>query len=270
MKFFEKFTNNQYYNMGSKLGQNFLINQNIAQRIADSISDNDLIVEIGPGKGALTKFLYEKFADHLILIEIDKNFIPDLSANFPKAHIICQDVLDVDFSTLGEGKRLNIIGNLPYCVSTEILFLIHKYRDYVDEVVCMLQKEVVDRVCAKNGCKQYGIPSVLLQAFFDVEKLFIVDPKNFCPEPKVFSSVMRLKRNDVKKLGCDEVLFNKIVHGSFQYRRKILRNALKTIVGSDFQNDKLMYRAEQLSVADFISLTNEIDSFYKETPFVEG
>ena len=255
--------------MGSKLGQNFLINQSIAKKISESLNDNEKIIEIGPGKGALTKFLYEKFSDHLILIEIDKNFIQDLHFNFPKAKIICQDVLQIDFEKLSEGKKINIIGNLPYCISTEILFLIHKYRDCMDEVVCMLQKEVVDRVCAKNCCKQYGIPSVLLQSFFDVEKLFVVGPENFSTAPKVFSSVMRLKRNEIKNLNCNEELFNKIVHCAFQYRKKILKNALGGFVGKNFENEKLNFRAEQLSVNDFISLTNDIDSFFEKNLFVE-
>lgn len=250
--------------MGSKLGQNFLINPNIAQNIANSLSNNDIIIEIGPGKGALTKYLYEKFSGNLLLIELDKNFIHDLALSFPKAKIICQDVLEVDFKELAEGRKINIIGNLPYCVSTEILFLIHRYRDCVDEVVCMLQKEVVDRICAKNGCKQYGIPSVLLQSFFDIEKLFDVAPENFCPVPKVVSSVMRLRRNGVKRLSCDEKLFDKVVHSSFRFRRKILKNCLGNIVNKNFMSDKLSLRAEQLSVADFVDLTNEIDSFCKQ------
>lgn len=256
--------------MGSRLGQNFLISENIAKEIASSISNNDIIIEIGPGKGALTKYLYEKFQDNLLLIELDKNFIHDLATNFPKAKIICQDVLQVDFEKLAEGKKLNIIGNLPYCISTEILFLIHKYRNCVDEVVCMLQKEVVDRVCAKNGCKQYGIPSVLLQSFFDIEKLFNVGPKNFYPIPKVMSSVMRMKRNSIEKLDCDEALFDKVVHNSFQFRRKILKNCLRRLAGEKFESEKLNFRAEQLSVTDFIDLTNEIDSFYKKNHLAEA
>jgi 16S rRNA (adenine1518-N6/adenine1519-N6)-dimethyltransferase len=252
--------------MGSKLGQNFLINTNIAQNIANSLNNNDIIVEIGPGKGALTKFLYERFSDNLFLIELDTNFIQDLSLCFPKTQIICRDVLQVDFEKLAEGKKINIIGNLPYCISTEILFLIHKYRDCIDEVVCMLQKEVVDRICAKNGCKQYGIPSVLLQSFFDVEKLFDVGPENFYPVPKVVSSVMRLKRNGVQKLNCDERLFDKVVHSSFRFRRKILKNCLGNIVNKNFESDKLNLRAEQLSISDFIDLTNEIDFFCKQNP----
>ncbi|MDR2401884.1 MAG: 16S rRNA (adenine(1518)-N(6)/adenine(1519)-N(6))-dimethyltransferase RsmA [Cytophagales bacterium] len=248
--------------MRSKLGQNFLINQNIAKKISESLNDNEIIIEIGPGEGALTKFLYEKFSDHLFLIEIDKNFIQDLNLRFPRAKIICQDVLQVDFEKLSERKKINVIGNLPYCISTEILFLIHRYRDYVDEVVCMLQKEVVARVCANNCCKQYGIPSVLLQSFFAVEKMLDVGPENFSPEPKVFSSVLRMKRNDIKKLNCNEELFNKVVHCAFQCRRKILKNALGSFVGKNFESEKLNLRAEQLSVSDFVFLTNEIDSFF--------
>ena len=241
-------------------GQHFLNDPVVAQKIVNCLSNNgiDKVLEIGPGKGALTQFLIKK-KSKVKLIEIDKDAIAILQKKFPNTEIINADFLKLDPSSIGWNKYV-IIGNFPYNISTQILFKILENRDNIVEVVGMFQKEVGDRVCSSNNSKKYGIPSVLLQAFFKCEQLFDVSPEKFEPIPKVNSSVIKLTRNNTKDLGCDYVKFQQIVKMCFSQRRKKIKNALKNFINlaeSDAENLSSK-RAEQLTVSDFIDLTNTI------------
>lgn len=246
------------------LGQHFLKDQNIAKNIVDALSpDNDHrpILEIGPGTGVLTRYLIDKYPSTLVLIDIDRESIAYLRTHYPSLSnkIIEGDFLRKNLSAT-MGNEYSIIGNFPYNISSQIFFKILEEKDAVMEVVCMLQKEVAKRLVSPPGNKDYGILSVLLQAYYDMQYLFSVDPSVFDPPPKVQSGVIKLKRNGVKQLGCDEVLFKKVVKQGFQNRRKTLRNALKPLNLTD-QTKALPIldrRAETLSVNDFVELTNEI------------
>lgn len=250
------------------LGQHFLKDKNIAARIVDSLqSQNIPVLEIGPGTGVLTSFLVEKKYD-LSLIEIDTESIEYLDQHFPmlKGKIIEGDFLEFDLASKFDGK-LAIIGNFPYNISSQIFFRVLDARQQVDEVVCMLQKEVADRIAEKEGSKTYGILSVLLQAFYTIDYLFKVPPGVFNPPPKVNSAVIRLRRNEAVSLPCDEVLFRKVVKQGFQNRRKTLRNALKNLnlPGVVYTHSYMDKRAEQLSVNDFVSLTRIIEEAGERT-----
>lgn len=246
------------------LGQHFLKDQNIAKNIVDALSpDNDHrpILEIGPGTGVLTRYLIDKYPSTLVLIDIDRESIAYLRTHYPS---LSEKIIEGDFLrrnlSATMGNEYSIIGNFPYNISSQIFFKILEEKDAVVEVVCMLQKEVAKRLVSPPGNKDYGILSVLLQAYYDMQYLFSVDPSVFDPPPKVQSGVIKLKRNSVKQLGCDEVLFKKVVKQGFQNRRKTLRNALKPLNLTD-QTKALPIldrRAETLSVNDFVELTNEI------------
>jgi 16S rRNA (adenine1518-N6/adenine1519-N6)-dimethyltransferase len=247
------------------LGQHFLKDANIAGRIVDSLvipaGDKVPVLEIGPGTGVLTRFLMENKSIDLKLVEIDRDSVAYLKANLPSltSRIIEGDFLEVEISDIFPGP-FHIIGNFPYNISSQIFFKALENRDRVIQIVCMLQKEVADRICSKHGSKVYGILSVLLQAFYDTENLFKVPPGVFIPPPKVMSAVIRLRRNDRKNLDCDEALFFQVVKQSFQKRRKTLRNALKhlNLPGPVSSMDMMDKRPEQLTVEDFISLTRSI------------
>jgi len=247
------------------LGQHFLNDVNIAQRIVDSLQLPSgvatQVLEIGPGTGVLTKGLLERKDVDLKVIEIDFESVSYLRKNYRglKNRIIEGDFLETDFNTLFQGS-FSIIGNFPYNISSQIFFNVLEHRDQVDQVVCMLQKEVADRIASKHGNKVYGILSVLLQAYYDIENLFSVSPGVFRPPPKVMSAVIRLKRNQRKKLDCDEVLFKQVVKQGFGKRRKTLRNALKelNLPESVKAMDIMNKRAEQLTVEDFVFLTRTI------------
>ncbi len=246
------------------LGQHFLKDQNIATKIVAALELSDKtvrVVEIGPGTGVLTQLLVKKENIDLWLVEIDREAIGYLKEQMPHLRdtLIEGDFLRLDLSDLLRSE-VSIIGNFPYNISSQIFFRVLEYRHQVTQVVCMLQKEVAERIASPHGNKVYGILSVLLQAYYDIELLFIVPPGVFFPPPKVMSAVIRLKRNSRKQLSCNEDLFKKVVKQGFQNRRKTLRNALKPLnlpvtisVLPIF--DK---RAEQLSVEDFISLTSLI------------
>ncbi len=244
------------------LGQHFLHDQNIARRIVNSLSEGHRrVLEIGPGMGVLTRYLTETGRE-IKLVEIDREAAAYLRKNFPKLveHIIEADFLKLDLGAVFTGA-FSVIGNFPYNISSQIFFHLLRYRDQVEEVVCMLQKEVADRIASRHGSKIYGILSVLLQAYFDVEMLFKVPPGAFNPPPKVMSAVIRLKRNGRQHLDCDEELFIQVVKQGFNNRRKTLRNALKKLnltarVSSLPMLDK---RAEQLPVDDFVLLTRLIE-----------
>jgi len=246
------------------LGQHFLKDENIAFNIAEALSGKyPKTIEIGPGMGVLTKYLLTRKELDLTCIEIDKESVEYLNKNYPqlRGKILTTDFLEVELSTIIDGD-IGIIGNFPYNISSQIFFSVLDNRQQVKEVVCMLQKEVADRLAAHPGSKTYGILSVLLQAYYSIEFLFKVPPGVFFPPPKVMSGVIRLTRNERTRLECDEIMFKKIVKQAFQMRRKTLRNALKSLnlpasISSLAILDK---RAEQLSVEDFISLTSLIES----------
>jgi len=247
------------------LGQHFLHDKNIARRIVEGLqlpeNSDTPVLEIGPGTGVLTTTLVERYPGKLFLIEIDAESVAYLQENFPflGTHLINGDFLKLDLQTLFP-ERFAIIGNFPYNISSQIFFQVLDHRDRVEQVVCMLQKEVADRLCAAPGSKTYGILSVLLQAFYHLESLFKVSPGAFHPPPKVMSSVIRLRRNARKELPCDELLFRNVVKQSFQKRRKTLRNALKHLNLPDSVSGLALMdkRPEQLSVEDFIFLTQKI------------
>ena len=250
------------------LGQHFLTDPSIASRIVDSLNPGagDTVIEIGPGTGVLTGPLLEKDI-HLLPVEIDAESIAYLKNKWPvlEERIIGQDFLQMDLETHVSGP-FHIIGNLPYNISSQIFFKVLEHRQRIPSVVCMIQKEVADRIASPAGSKQYGILSVLLQAYFHVEKLFAVKPGSFFPPPRVTSGVIRLTRNSTLELPCDEKLFFRVVKTVFNQRRKMIRNSIKTILlnlDSDFE--LLTLRPEQLDVSGFIELTQWVESQLKET-----
>jgi 16S rRNA (adenine1518-N6/adenine1519-N6)-dimethyltransferase len=244
------------------LGQHFLKDSSIARRIADSITGEGYssVLEIGPGMGILTGFLLERGFSDFRVIEIDNESVNYLHENFPALkNILTGDFLSMDLDVYFPDK-MAIIGNFPYNISTQIYFKVLRHRDKVVEISGMLQKEVAERICAGPGSKTYGILSVLLQAFYTTEYLFTVSPDVFSPPPKVKSGVIRLIRNDIKNLDCDEVLFFRVVKACFNQRRKTLRNSVRAgfqLTRDDYHEFGL--RPEQLSVRQFVELTNWIE-----------
>lgn len=242
------------------LGQHFLKDENIAQQIAESLTDTTPhVLEIGPGMGVLTKYLHANPNLDFHAIEIDSESVTYLHDHYPSLHVIEGDFLTLDLQGLF-AEPFAVIGNFPYNISSQILFKVYENRNQIPEVVGMFQKEVAERVAAKPGSKTYGILSVLLTAFYDIEYLFTVHEHVFNPPPKVKSAVIRLRRNQVATLACDEALFTKVVKIGFNQRRKTLRNALKQL-NMDLAavpEDLLAKRAEQLSVEDFVAITNSV------------
>lgn len=257
------------------LGQHFLRDDGIALKIVDSLTGHFAyknVLEVGPGMGVLTKFLSQKSLD-LKVVEIDQESVSFLRKHFLLSDdkIFQQDFLRMDLRHLFEGP-FALIGNFPYNISSQIFFKVLEHKDQVPEVVGMLQKEVAERICAKHGNKTCGILSVLLQAYYEAEYLFTVPPEVFDPPPKVQSAVIRLKRNKVLRLDCDEALYFRIVKAGFHTRRKTLRNALKSLnlpleVTKEAIFDK---RAEQLSVNDFVFLANLIAGRENHPPQIIG
>jgi len=238
-----------------RLGQHFLKDRRVAQRIVEAITaDNNNVLEIGPGMGILTQYLIENKNINFFVVEIDEEAVSYLQNHFPALapYIIAQDFLSLDL-TLYFQDSLTVIGNFPYNISSQILFKLLEHKNLITQLVGMFQKEVAERVASKPGNKQYGILSVLLQAFFDIEYLFTVEPCLFIPPPKVKSAVIRISRNYSKKLNVDELLFKNVVKTAFNQRRKTLRNSLKTFT---FKTTCLTHplfdkRPEQLSVEEF-------------------
>ncbi len=244
------------------LGQHFLTDESIARRIVESLTGrSNHVIEIGPGMGVLTKYLIENKELDFHVVEIDRESVAWLHEHYPTLDVIEGDFLKLDLNALFHDS-FAVIGNFPYNISSQILFRIFECRNQAVEVVGMFQKEVAERVAAGPGSKTYGILSVLLSAFYNIEYLFTVHEHVFNPPPKVKSAVIRLVRNDVTALECDENLFVKVVKAGFNQRRKTLRNALRSAgLNVDAVSEAVLgKRAEQLSTAEFIELTKTIES----------
>jgi 16S rRNA (adenine1518-N6/adenine1519-N6)-dimethyltransferase len=246
------------------LGQHFLVDESIARNIVEAMTSENspnALVEIGPGTGVLTKYLIER--QDFLALDVDRDSIAFLKQKYPQFEqkIVEADFLKADLTQLLGEKKFDIIGNFPYNISSQIMFRVLEHRDKVDVVVGMFQKEVAERLAEGPGSKVYGILSVLLQAFYEIEYLFTVEPHVFTPPPKVKSAVIRLKRNVVKNLNCDEVLFKQVVKTAFNQRRKTIRNSVKSILkpGADISSYLFDKRPEQLSVGQFVELTNLIN-----------
>ena len=247
------------------LGQHFLIDLNIAKRIADTVDAcPDLpVLEVGPGMGVLTQFLMPKNRP-LKVVEIDKESVAYLHEHFPALsdRIVGDDFLRMDLTTLFDGHDFVLTGNYPYDISSQIFLKMIDNRNLIPCCTGMIQREVALRMASEPGNKAYGILSVLTQAWYDVEYLFTVDENVFNPPPKVKSAVIRMTRNQTRELGCDEKLFKRVVKTVFNQRRKMLRVSLRQIFGgksSDdafFQHPLMTRRPEQLSIAQFVELTN--------------
>ena len=248
------------------LGQHFLHDKKIAERIVNALPEealeNDLL-EIGPGTGVLTDFILQKKTSGFVALDVDEESVVYLKQHYPKhaEQFLFADFLNYDLSKIVKGN-FNVIGNFPYNISTQIMFRVLEYRNQVDYVVGMFQREVAKRIAEKPGTKEYGILSVLLQAYYDIEYLFTVNEGVFSPPPKVKSGVIRLKRNQTKQLTCNEVLFFKVVKTAFNQRRKTLRNALRIMLTEELLTLEILNkRAEQLSVKDFEELTKTIEAY---------
>jgi len=249
------------------LGQHFLTDMDVASRIADTVDacPDIPILEVGPGTGVLTQFLLRKERE-LSVVEIDRESVPYLHEHFPE---LAEGIIEADFLriNLGEvfgGRQFVLTGNYPYNISSQIFFKMLDNKDLIPCCTGMIQKEVAERMAAAPGSKTYGVLSIMVQAWYDVEYLFTVSEHVFNPPPKVKSAVVCLRRNERQSLGCDERLFKRIVKTVFTMRRKMLRNGLRQIVGSDspLLTDELSSRRpEQLSVEDFIELTNKVSAY---------
>jgi 16S rRNA (adenine1518-N6/adenine1519-N6)-dimethyltransferase len=240
------------------LGQHFLRDENIARKIVAALpEDIGNILEVGPGTGMLTKYLLE-LPGNKYFIETDREAIAYLQERFPgnEDRFIRADFLKYDLTSIFDG-HFTIIGNFPYNISSQIFFRVLENHDRVDTAIGMVQKEVAERIASGPGTKKYGILSVLLQAFYNIEYLFTVNETVFVPPPKVKSAVIRLRRNNVVSLDCDELMFFKVVKAGFNQRRKTIRNSLKSFY-IDFQREELKglsdKRPEQLGVAEFVLL----------------
>lgn len=246
------------------LGQHFLTDLNIARKICDSLTERaagepEAVLEVGCGMGVLTQYLLQRSDIITYGAEIDSESVEYLNVHYPD---FTPRLIEGDFLKMNLQERfpdgVRVIGNFPYNISSQIFFKIIENRDLVPQCVGMIQKEVAVRIAEPPGSKEYGILSVLLQAWYDIEYLFTVSEKVFNPPPKVKSAVIRLRRNGTTKLGCDETLFVKVVKASFGQRRKMLRNSLKAAFGNfgGAEHPLFTTRAEQLSVAQFVELTN--------------
>ena len=242
-----------------KFGQNFLTDDNIAKDIVSFLSDSKTktIIEIGPGKGILTKYLLKISHKEIKFVEIDEECVSYLKNKYPniEKHLINDDFLNINLNSFKQ--PLSIIGNFPYNISSQILFKIYENKNIVNEMIGMFQLEVAERICSNYGTKKYGILSVLIQAFFEVKMMKKIKPNSFLPIPKVDSAVIKISKK-TDRINCNEILFKKIVKQSFGQRRKTLRNSLKIFNIPDIKKEDTIFakRPEQLSVSDFIYLTN--------------
>lgn len=247
------------------LGQHFLKDENIAQKISDTLSleGYDYVLEIGPGMGVLTKYLVKKDIE-VVAMDLDSESILYLHENYRDKNlkIVEADFLKYDLSQLFKREQFAITGNFPYNISTQIVFKMLEWKAQIPEFTGMFQKEVAQRICQKEGSKTYGILSVLTQAFYDAEYLFSVPPSVFVPPPKIDSGVIRLRRKEDFSLPCDEKMLFKVVKIAFQQRRKTLRNSLKSFNLTDKIKEDSIFdqRPEQLSVSQFIALTQKLEN----------
>lgn len=245
------------------LGQHFLNDQNIARKIVGGLQSEQVckVLEIGPGMGVLTQYLLQEPKYETWVVEIDRESVEYLNRNFPELNnrIISADFLRLNLSQYFT-ERFSIIGNFPYNISSQIFFKILEYRNQIPEVVCMLQKEVAERLAEPPGSKTYGILSVFLQAFYNIEYLFTVHENVFTPPPKVKSGVIRLTRNQTSQLSCDEKMFMSVVKMAFNQRRKTMRNSLRAFLANDELRAESIFdkRPEQLGVAEFEQITRMI------------
>ena len=243
------------------LGQHFLKDLNVAQRIAETIPAGR-VLEIGSGMGVLTQYLLKNPNLQTTAIEIDRESVAYLKEWYPELHLIEGDFLKLDLNIIYPDGEFCVIGNYPYNISSQIFFKVLDNKDRIPICSGMIQKEVAERIASKPGKKAYGILSVLLQAYYDIEYLFTVDEHVFNPPPKVKSAVIRMTRNNRQRLGCDEALFKNIVKTAFNQRRKQMRNSLMQLVGKEnpVLNEPIFTkRPEQLSVEEFIELTKLIE-----------
>ena len=242
-----------------KFGQNFLTDDNIAKDIVSFLSDSKTktIIEIGPGKGILTKYLLKISQKEIKFVEIDEECVSYLKNKYPniEKHLINDDFLNINLNSFKH--PLSIIGNFPYNISSQILFKVYENKSIINEMVGMFQLEVAERICSNHGTKKYGILSVLIQAFYDVKMMKKIKPPSFFPSPKVDSAVIKINRKN-NNINCDEILFKKIVKQSFGKRRKTIWNSLKNFNIPENKKEDTIFakRPEQLSVSDFIYLTN--------------
>ena len=250
------------------LGQHFLIDLNIAKRIADTVDacPELPVLEVGPGMGVMTQFLVEK-PRPLKVVEIDRESVAYLNEHFPKLreNILGEDFLRMDLQGVFGGQQFVLTGNYPYDISSQIFFKMLDNKDLIPCCTGMIQHEVALRIASEPGNKQDGILSVLIQAWYEVEYLFMVEPGVFNPPPKVQSAVIRMTRNKVTDLGCDEQLFKRVVKTVFNQRRKMLRVSLRQIFTGDhparqefFEREIMTRRPEQLSIPEFVELTNMV------------
>ena len=255
------------------LGQHFLTDLSIAKRIADTVDAcPDLpVLEVGPGMGVMTQYLVEKPRPFKV-VEIDRESVAYLNEHFPKLreNILGDDFLRMDLRQVFGGQQFVLTGNYPYDISSQIFFKMLDNRDLIPCCTGMIQHEVAVRMASQPGNKQYGILSVLIQAWYNVEYLFTVEPTVFNPPPKVMSAVIRMTRNEVRHLGCDEQLFKRVVKAVFNQRRKMLRVSLRQIFDAQhpasdtfFQQDIMTRRPEQLSISEFVELTNMVEGELK-------
>lgn len=257
------------------LGQHFLTDLTIARRIADTVDacPDIPVLEVGPGMGVMTQFLVEKPRPFKV-VEIDRESVAYLNEHFPslRENILGEDFLRMDLSQVFNGQQFVLTGNYPYDISSQIFFKMLDHRDLIPCCTGMIQHEVALRMASKPGTKAYGILSVLIQAWYDVEYLFTVEPSVFNPPPKVQSAVIRMTRNKVERLECDEQLFKRVVKTVFNQRRKMLRVSLRQIFDSQhpasenfFQQDLMTRRPEQLSIGQFVDLTNLVEKELRTT-----
>ena len=253
------------------LGQHSLRDEEIADRIAGTLDNFPSlpVLEVGPGTGMLTRYLLQR-KKNLTVVEIDRESVDYLQTHFPElqGRIIQQDFLRMDLSRFYEGEFC-VIGNYPYNISSQIFFKVIDHREQIPCCSGMIQKEVAERMVASPGNKSYGILTVLLQAWYDIEYLFTVNEQAFIPPPKVKSAVVRLTRNKRRRLDCNEKLFKTVVKTSFNQRRKMLRNSIKSLLSDESplpDDPMLTKRPEQLSIDQFVQLTNLLEPLIRQAP----